>query len=50
MTDTADHTPDHCDYTWCQAHQPCDCPYAATMPHTRAGCRYRRDDDQEDDP
>jgi hypothetical protein len=42
MTD-ADHTATECDYAWCQAHQPCDCAFAAIMPHTRAGCRYAKE-------
>lgn len=45
----ADHAAEACPHpTWCQAHTPCRCPYAATAPHPRAGCRYATDDDQEE--
>jgi hypothetical protein len=52
-TDT-DHPADvagMCPYPWCTADELlCTCPYSTVAPHPVRGCRYRRDDDQEDDP
>jgi len=50
MATSTAHTADECPHpTWCLAHTPCTCAYAATQPHTAAGGRYRTDHDQDDD-